>query len=432
VHLGLKAGMTKKPGIFYGWYIVFASWLMLFLTSAVAVSIFFKPVLEEFGWDRATLSSVQTVALVVFAFISPFLGRIIDRFGPRLMLFINIGTQTFSSVINGMATGLWHLYLGRLLYEIKSSHSTQVLINRWFVRKRGRALGIVSTGMPLGTLLLSPLSQYLVLIWGWRSTLFFWAVVTFIILVPLTLLIRNSPEEKGCYPDGEVIRAGFHPEEGGVKAKFSLATGSNLSEVLRSGAFWLVAGSQFICGIGCGFMMTHIVIFTTDFGYSSMLGATLLSVQGGANLIGLLTTGYISDRKARNRVLAATHLIRSASFLSSVAFILLGGAPPFLLFLAMALFGFGWFTTSPLTSALAADLFGYSRMGTILGLILSSHMIGMAIGALGGGVVFDIMHSYFWFFLLQGALEILAALFAFLIRHPAYFHLPSRADHQLS
>jgi len=176
-------------------------------------------------------------------------------------------------------------------------------------------------------------------------------------------------------------------------------------------------------------MMTHIVIFTTDFSYSPMLGATLLSVQGGANLLGLLSTGYISDKKARNRVLAATHLIRSASFLSIVAFILLGGAPTLLLFIAMALYGFGWFTTSPLTSALAADLYGYSRMGTILGLILSCHMIGMAIGALGGGVIFDIMHSYFWFFLLQGVLEILAALFAFLIKRAAYFHLPSVAGH---
>jgi MFS family permease len=174
--------------------------------------------------------------------------------------------------------------------------------------------------------------------------------------------------------------------------------------------------TQFICGIGCGFMMTHIVIFATDMGYSEMIGATFLSVQGGANLVGVLVTGHMSDRIARNRVLALTHFIRSVSFVVVVISILLGGGSLWMFYVAMAIFGFGWFTTAPLSFGLVADLFGYVRMGTMIGVTVSCHMIGMAIGAYAGGVTFELTHSYYSFFLIQGILEFLAAVFAFAMK----------------
>jgi MFS family permease len=419
-----KTSISDKPRFFYGWYVVAASWIMLFLAPAVSVGIFFKPMLEEFGWDRATLASVQTVALVIFAVGSPFLGRLIDRFGPRAMLFVCVATQTLGSVINGLATSIWHLYAGRFLYEIKALHPTQVLINRWFVKKRGQAQGITASGVPIGTLLLSPVSQYLVLIWNWRITMLFWAGVTFIILLPLTLLIRDNPEDKGSGPDGELLPSAtpIDPpprlENGARPLKLTAASGSSLAGAVRTGSFWLLSATQFICGIGCGFIMTHIVIFATDFGYSDMIGASLLSVYGGVNLVGVLLTGHMSDRIARSRVLALTHFIRSVSFFTVVIFILLGGGSLWLLYAAMALFGFGWFTTAPLAAGLVADLFGDVRMGTIIGVTLSCHIIGTALGAYSGGITFDLTGSYYLFFPIQGILEFLAAGFAFAIKRP--------------
>jgi MFS family permease len=417
-----KTPLTEKPRLFYGWYLVAASWIMLFFVSSIAVGIFFKPILEEFKLDRATLSLVQTVAMIVFAAVSPFLGRLIDRFGPRAMLFVCVAAQTLSSVINGLAASLWHLYIGRFLYEMRPLHSTQVLINRWFVKKRGRALGIVATGMPIGTLVLSPISQYLILNWGWRMTMLFWAGVTFVVLLPLVLLVRNKPEDKGYGPDGEpLIReppVGLSPQLEGraSEVKAGLQAGSSLSEAAKAGSFWLLSATHFICGIGCGFMMTHIVIFATDVGFSEMIGASLLSVQGGVNLVGVLITGHMSDRIARSKVLALTHLIRSLSFVTIVSFILFGGGSLWLLYVAIALFGFGWFTTAPLASGLVADLFGYRRMGTIIGLLLSCHMVGMAMGAYAGGITFELTGSYYLLFLIQGILEFLAASFAFAIK----------------
>jgi MFS family permease len=419
-----KLPISGKPRIFYGWYIVAVSWVMLFLVSAVSVGIFFKPILEDdkFHWDRATLSSIYMFAMLLFALATPFMGRFIDRYGPRLMLFICVATQTLSSALNGLASGVWHIFTARFLYEVKPLQGSQVLINRWFIKQRGKAQGIAAMGMPMGALLLSPLSQYLINIWDWRWTMFFWAAVTFVILLPLTLLIRNKPEDKGYGPDGDPIsgNALVEPfqklESSAATAELAKSPGNTLAEAARFSSFWLLSATQLICGIGCGFMMTHIVIFATDFNYSEMVGASLLSVQGGLNILGVLLTGHISDKYSRSKVLAWTHFIRSLAFFTAVAFILLGGGSLWMLYLAMALFGFGWFTTSPLTSGLVADLFGGLRMGTIIGVTMSCHTVGMALGAYAGGVTFDITGSYYSFFLAQGVLELFAAGLAFAIK----------------
>jgi MFS family permease len=132
--------------------------------------------------------------------------------------------------------------------------------------------------------------------------------------------------------------------------------------------------------------------------------------------VGVLVTGYMSDRIARSKVLSLTHFVRCISFVTIVVFVLLGEGSLWILYAAMAIFGFGWFTTSPLMSGLTADLFGNARMGTIIGVILSSHMVGGAIGAYAGGFTFVATGSYLLFFIIQGGLEFLAGIFAFGIR----------------
>ncbi|MFC2038955.1 MFS transporter [Chloroflexota bacterium] len=401
---------SNKRKLFYGWYMVLASWILVFLISSVAVSLFFKPMLEEFGWDRATQSSIQAVGLIVFTIASPFIGRFIDRFGPRAIVSICVGTQVLSNVINGAAGSLWHLYIARILYSINVLQGTQILVNRWFIKKRGMALAIMSTGMPLGTMILVPLSQYLILSWGWRTTMFFWAAVALAVMLPLALLIKNGPESKGLTADGEEPDS-FNPQE--ISGGDTAGTGSSVSEAVRTKSFWFMSIAHFICGTGCGFIMTHLVIFATDMGYPDMIAASLVSVQGGLNLAGLLITGYLSDRMARNKVLALTHFVRSLSFAVVVVFILSGAGSSWMLFLGIGLFGFGWYTTAPLQAGLVADLFGNRRMGTILGLETSCHMLGMAAGAYLGGALFEITGSYFHVFAIQGGLE-LAAVFLFL------------------
>jgi predicted MFS family arabinose efflux permease len=405
-----------KSRFYYGWYLVAISWLATFVLGGTATSLYFKPMLDEFGWDRATLSLIGAICLLVSAVISPFIGKFIDRFGPRAMIFCTLAIQSLSNIIYGFAGNLGTISAGRLLVEFKPSTGGQVLVNRWFVRMRGRALGILSTGTPFGTLILSPLSQHLINTWGWRITLFFWAGIIIIFLLPTTALIRNKPEDKGFAPDGEILPySGSTSGSSGINIINSTNEGSSVSEALRKPSFWLLTGTQFFCGIGCGLWMTHLVIFATDLGYSAMIGASFLSVQGGASLIGVLITGQISDFWSRNKVLGMTHFTRGLSFFVVIAALLLGGGSLWMLFAAMALFGLGWFTTAPLSVGLVADLFGNRSMGTLIGVILSAHLIGSAIGTYGGGYIYQITGSYMDVFITQGILEMVAMLFAFAI-----------------
>jgi MFS family permease len=395
---------------------------MVFLTGAVAVSIFFKPMLEEFGWNRAALSSVQSVALILYTLVSPFLGRLVDRFGPKAMIVGCIGAQVLSRLFNGIANNIWHLYLARFLYGLNVIPAAQVLINRWFIKKRGMALGFYATGVPIGAMVLTPVSQHLILLWGWRATMLFWAGIALVVMLPLALIIKNDPSDKGSSPDGEnpetitpMIPVIVQEDADSTEWSGKKSTGL-YSETFGDNSFWFLSVGHFICGTGCGFMMTHIVAFVTDIGYSEMIGATVVSMQGAFNLIGLLVTGPLSDRIARRTVLALTHFIRSLSFFIFAYAILFNMNSLWLLYLAIAFFGFGWFTTAPLAAGLIADLFSRKRMGTIIGISMSCHMAGAALGAYAGGAVYDLTQSYFLIFLIQGPLELLAAALALFIR----------------
>lgn len=419
----LNNGQTKRGAsprtrrVFYGWYLVVASWLMTFLIYATSTAIFFKPILDEFGWDRATLSLVSSITMLVFAALSPLIGRLIDRFGPRLILAVSAGAQTLSSVFLGLASGLGGVYIGRFLYELKPTHATQVLINHWFIKKRGQALGILSTAIPLGQLVLSPVSQYLIIAWGWRETLYFWAALTAALAAPMIILARDRPENKGYLPDGELDIAENKPA--GTPQSITAETGLSLRDALKSRAFWLLFPNHMVCGITCGLLLTHTVIFATDLGYSALIGASFLSIMGGIGLVGVLVTGFLSDRIPRHKVLSLTHFVRSLSILVLAVAVFAGGQSLWLLFVSIAFFGFGWFATSPLVGGLVADLFGNRSMGTILGLVLSSHIIGMAIGAYAGGLTFQLTGSYGAIFLAAGILEFIVCILAYLIKKPS-------------
>jgi MFS family permease len=399
---------------------------MAFPNGATVMSVFFKPMLDTFGWDRSTLSSVQSISFIFATLTGPFLGRLIDKLKPRKMLFVCLAAEVSGTLINAAAMNIWHLYIGRTLSGITTISAGRVLISNWFVKKRGRALHIAATATPIGTMLLVPLSQQLILVWGWRLTLLFWAGVLFAILFPFALAVRNSPSEKGLSSDGEPSHK--HDAAATKKAKpvyQMVHVGVTLSKALRTSSFWFLFTNQFLCGIGCGFMATHIIIFATDIGYSPSIAASLVSVQSGIALFGILASGYLSEKISGKRTLAITHLLRSASFFVIIVAVLVKEHSLWLLYFAMVLFGQGATAGAPLSAGLAVESFGILSMGAILGVTFSAHSLGSALGAYGGGKIYQLTTSYLAFFATQGVLEFFAAACAFFIRSVVNKPLPA-------
>lgn len=409
--------MRSKNTFFYGWFIVLACWLMAFPNGATVMSVFFKPMLDTFGWDRSTLSSVQSVSFIFATIAGPFLGRLIDKIKPRKMLFLCLGTEVIGNLISGAALNIWHLYIGRILSGITMISAGRVLISNWFIKKRGRALHFAATATPIGTMLLVPVSQQLILAWGWRLTQLFWAGVLFAIIFPLALAVRNNPSDLGLSPDGEPPRESDTEMDKSVKpVRTIVSAGVKLSEALKTGSFWFLFSNQFLCGIGCGFMATHIIIFATDIGYSPSIAASLVSVQAGMALAGILGLGYLSEKVGGKKTLAFTHLLRCASFLVIIAAALVKGNSLWLFYLAMVLFGQGATAGAPLSAGLIADSFGILSMGAIAGMTFAAHSLGSALGAYAGGEIYQATKGYLAFFAAQAVLEFLAAACAFSIR----------------
>ena len=248
--------------------------------------------------------------------------------------------------------------------------------------------------------------------------MFLWAGLTLVIMLPLAFTLKDRPEDAGLLPDGDGLgEAASVKTESTVPA--AVAPSLSVSQAVRTRPFWLLSVGHFLCGAGCGLIMTHIVIFATDAGYSELVGASLLSVIGAVNVAGVLATGLLSDRMSKPGVLALTHLVRTVSFGVVVAFIMLGERSLWMLYAAMALFGFGWFTTAPLVAGLVTGIFGPARAGTILGVVTSGHFLGMAVGAYAGGLVFEATGNYLLVFAVLAGLSLAATLLSLAIKHPA-------------
>src|SRR3954471_1968179 len=201
--------LARLP-VFYGWVIVAAAFVTMAIgvNARTAFSLLFPPILSEFGWDRGVVAGVFSFGFFVSAFISPFIGRLLDTHGPRLVVEIGAVVLAVGLALATMAHESWQLYLtlgvlagagGNLLgYGVQSQ-----FIPNWFVRRRGLAIGLAFSGVGLGSVVLLPWLQGFILRAGWRAACWTLAIMVIVVLVPLNLLLRRRPEDIGVEPDGE-------------------------------------------------------------------------------------------------------------------------------------------------------------------------------------------------------------------------------------
>lgn len=392
---------------FYGWVVVGITIAVSLATWGVrsAPSVLIKPLESEFGWSRAEVSSAIAIGLLMTAVSAPFGGTLLDKFGPRVVL-IGVTVLTAGSVL--AATRMNSLWQMTLLWGVLVGIATGVsgvigasVATRWFVQRRGLVQGILGAGGSVGQLIFLPLLAWMAIHLGWREMTLFLGVVVLVTLLPILAFMRNSPEEMNLLPFGatEPLPKGPPPS--------SLAT---LKRAVRVPEFWLLAGSFFICGATSnGIVLQHFQAHAVDHGIPQVQASSALAVMGAMNFVGVLASGYLTDRHDPRKLLAVFYTFRGVSL-----FLL----PPMTdwglsgLTLFAIVFGLDYIATVPPTTALCADLFGRRNVGTIYGWVFASHQLGAAALAFLGGVMHDSLGDYTLAFISSGVLALMGGIMA--------------------
>lgn len=423
-HLTMPPG-ASQPGRYYGWLVVAASFVVVLLSTGIQGSFgnFLKPMSAEFGWDRSTASLPAAIAIFMNGLFQPFVGRLIDRYGPRRVITLSLLLMAASTAAIAFTPGIWYLTgVYGVLFALAMSGAgitpNTTLVARWFVRQRGRAMGIVNAGGSVGQLLIIPASMALLLWTDWRTTYMALGGLLLLVGVPIAILIlRSDPQELGLLPDGEsrTVSGTQEAARHSQSSRQAPLESEHWRQAFTSSPLWLLMGGFFVCGFTLSTITTHFVAFTTDRGIAPAAAALALGLVGGFNIVGTLLAGTVSDRLGRKNPLAFIYLLRSIAFV-----VLLTAEAPWTLYLFAALVGLAWFSTVPLTVSLTAEMYGVRHMGTLVGLIFTSHQVGGALSIYLAGWLFDLSGSYTAIYLLDIVLLLVAGIASYAIQERRY------------
>jgi len=404
----------ERETFFYGWVIVATCFVAatsygLFYTFGV----FFKSLQEEFGWGRALTGSVHSVHLFIYAISTYFFGRLTDRYGPRRALslgalFIGLGFSLCSQINN-----IWQLYLFYIIASLGSGVTVSLpnaTVQKWFIKKRGLALGLVTGGVGAGTLLLAPLARYLIASCGWRHTYLIIGISYWALLTLNALPMVDRPEKKGLKPYGWQEKT-----DRGEAAGQGRGAGPQdwpVREAMRTGGFLLIVLIYFFTNLPIHMVMIHIVPYATDLGISKTLAAGALGLIGGISIPGRVTIGVFAERIGWKWGLFLSCLLCGLMLFWLIAV-------KTLWMLSFFAFVYGFFYGGKITAVpgLIGSFFGTRSLGEIIGTIHAASLTGGIIGPVLGGYIFDRSGSYRFAFLIAALAFLFSAILA-LFAHP--------------
>ena len=392
----------------YSSIVLATGFVVLFFNSGsrYAFGLMLKPMTDDLGWSRSELSLALAAFMLVSALAMPFAGRLADRYSIRTVLAAGGLVVALGIGLTGQVQSHWQLFVAYgLVYAVGHAATAiptvSVMISRWFVRRRGLANSVAVSGNAIGQLVIITVLASLLSSLGWRTSYAVLGAANLVIVVPLALAAaRSRPPESCCAPSSEA-----DDERGGGAGRPAPSTPvTPFRTVLASRELWLLIAIYGVCGFQDFFVATHVVAFAIDQGVGDLLAGNILALMGVLGLIGVLTSGYLSDAFGVTRPVLLCFIVRLPIF----AFILFVQETPAIAAFAFA-YGFTFLITAPLTVVFAGNLFGPSRLGSVSGLINAVHQVAGGLGALAGAVMFDRWGSY------DGAFALMAVLAAFAI-----------------
>jgi MFS family permease len=408
----------QKSRLFYGWYVLAASFLILFLSSGArfTVGIAFKPLIAEFGWSRSAVSLAVFLNMAVYSLSVIATGKLYDRFGPKWVIIVSTILVSSGYMLIALTQTLWHfLVLYGVVAALGLGGTTvpifAALMSKWFEKRRGLTISLALSGNCLGQFALVPLFSTLITDYGWRASHLWIGLMMLVLNLGVTfLVIRGDPEDLGVVPYGR-------KEESRSPSLIDDAEDTppvrdlGLREAMRTSSFWLFVLFMFVCGSGDFLMTTHMIPMVTDFGIPAVTASNMLAWFGLLSLAGILVAGPASDLIGDKIPIALTFLLRVFAFLLVIAYQNLTSFYVFAL-----IFGFSYLVTAPLTPTLVGRLYGFSHVGVLSGFITTVHHLGGGFAAWGGGVLFDMTGSYQAVLVISAILAAIAAVSTMLIR----------------
>jgi MFS family permease len=406
-----KIATSDKPSFFYGWFVLAASFVMLFFNSGAqfSIGIMFKPLITDFGWNRGAISMVAMVNMVAYAFSMLLMGRAYDKYGPKWVLltsatilgagFIGISCMTnFAQfvIFYGLFCGIG---LSGCTILIFSS-----LVSKWFEKWRGLVISAALSGACLGQFVLIPIYTDLLLNNGWRSTYLFIGVITFSVNFLLTIfIVKGDPDYLGIQPLG---RSEAAPSTRDTSSDNLDVRGDfNLRDAMKNVSFWLYVGVMFVCGAGDFLVSTHLIPFVTDFGITQTAAGNMLAWFGLFSLIGILLAGYASDLIGNKIPILSTFVLRIVLFI-----LILNVQNTYTFYIFSLGYGLTMLVTGVLTVTLIGKMFGFRNIGVLTGFITTIHHLGGGILIYTGGLVYDKANSYSSVFILYTAMSAAAVI----------------------
>ena len=407
--------MPGKGRLSYAWAVLAACLLIFIVSSGMRLSfgVFFKSFEDEFGWTRAVTSGVFSVSLLLGSLFTVVAGWLSDRYGPRLVLSATGALTVMGLALSSLASTLAHFYLSYGLLLAAGTGTTYLIVTtvaaRWFPRRRGLAIGIVTSGMGLGTMIASSGAGWLVLAYGWRPSFLVRSCVVLLIWVPLAQLLRSRPPEAAAAQEarGTGSKAPPAARAGGPVRDFSLA------EALRTRNMWVLFCIWFFAASSSFIVLAHVVRHGIDLGFTELEAASVLSVLGAASIAGRILLGRASDSLGRKHTAALSMFLMATSLLY-----LLKAASLLELCVFAGVFGFFYGGAISPVGALIAETFGLRHMGSILGVIEVGWAAGSAVGPAFAGYVFDVNASYAWAFVGGAAALLVTAVLVYFVRAP--------------
>lgn len=409
--------------IHYSWVILSITFFSIISAGIVRSSsgVFIVPFENEFGWDRSMISFAFATSLFLYGISGPFMAALIESIGLKKMMISAMLTLVVGVLLTYIMEKPWQLiFIWGIIIGLGSGLFLTVLspyvANRWFEKRRGLAVGILTAATATGQLILLPILAIILETHSWRWAISLILILSLVMLIVILLFMKNSPVEMGILPYGQDKEKVATYIRHSTSRKNPISTAFQaLFEAVKVKEFWLLSGSFFICGLSTsGLIGTHFISYCIGFGFTAVAAASLLSFMGIFDLIGTTLSGWLSDRFDNRWLLFWYYALRGAS-LVFLPFALSDGSMTFLIIFSI-FYGLDWIATVPPTINISRQVFGMEKSVVIYGWIFAAHQAGSAVAAGGAGIIYSLFNSYTWAFVLAGVFCVLASLFVIVIK----------------